>query len=862
MKKEYYTDVKVIGNNIFYRGVSDGKDVKVKLPWQPTLFLPSKEPTDWKTISGSFVKPTVIGDIRETRDFIRKYEEVENFAVYGNTRLEYNYIAETFPDEHIDWDANDVEITNIDIEVVTDRGFPNPMKAEHPIVSVTLYSSKRKHYYVYGLKPFDVATFLKDQSEFVKRPFTKEDITYTHCKTEEELLAKLVDFWQKELKPNIVTGWYVKGFDIPYICNRIYKLLGESDMKRLSVWNMVKQTDELFMRAKTIPTFEILGTTVLDYLELYWKFTFGTMESNKLDHVCHEEIGERKLSYDEYSSLNELYEKNFQKFLTYNIRDVWLVERLNDKMQLLQLALTLAYDSKTNYDDVFAQVTMWDQIIHCHLLRKNIVIPPKKRNDKSAQYEGAYVKEPQVGGFNWVASFDLNSLYPHLIMQYNISPEMLVEAEYYTPEMRRCISNGVSVDKMLYQQIDTQFLQKEKITLTPNGQFFHVEKQGFLAEIMEKMYLDRTAYKKKAIEAKKAKEACHDKAEKTEIEKRISKYDLLQNAKKVCLNSAYGAIGSEYFRYFDTRLAEAVTLSGQLSARWIEKAMNEYLNKLLKTEDVDYVIASDTDSVYLNLEGVVSKVPFKTDDVRARIKALDAFCNARMQPLIDKSYQELAFYVNAFQQKMQMKRETLANKAIWTAKKRYILNAYDVEGVVYEEPQIKVKGIESIKSSTPAAVRAAIKNALKVIMGKGETALHTYVADFKREFMKLPIEDVCFPRGVNGMLDYRDKDTVYRKGTPMHVKGCLLYNAKLKELQLDNRYPLVYDGDKIKFAYLKNNNPLGDTVIGFPEVLPKEFGLDQFIDRNMQWEKTFIEPLTVIASKLNWSVEKKAKLDI
>jgi DNA polymerase elongation subunit (family B) len=585
------------------------------------------------------------------------------------------------------------------------------------------------------------------------------------------------------------------------------------------------------------------------------------MKKMNVDELLKEDFS--KLTNEDLTSLLDKVQQRaddecYSTGINYNIKDVELIVKLEEKLKLLELALTLAYDTKTNYEDVFAQTRMWDSLIYSYLLEKKVVVPPKVIKSKSEAFEGAYVKEPQVGKHDWVASFDLNSLYPHLLMQYNLSPETLIEPSDYTPEMRNIISEGVSVDKLLTKQVDTTKLKN--VTLTPNGQFFRTDVRGFIPQMMEEMYEDRKKFKKLMIEAEKKYQVENDPIKKNELENTIARYNNLQLAKKVGLNSAYGAMGSQYFRFYDLRLALAVTLAGQLSIRWIESKLNNYLNKLLKT-DKDYVIASDTDSIYLNLSSLVGNVFQSGEETTKIISFMDKVCEDKIQPYIDKSYQELADYINAYEQKMQMKREALADKGIWTAKKRYILNVYNNEGVAYKEPKLKVMGLEMVKSSTPAAIREKMKDIIHIMMTGTENDVHDFVRDFREEFKKLPAEEISFPRGLNGLNTYSDSATLYKKGTPIHVKGAILYNHFLHKMNLTNKYPLIQEGEKIKFTYLKMPNHFKDMVISYPGRIPKEFNLQDYIDYDTQFEKSFIEPVKVILDCMNWQIEKTSSIE-
>ncbi len=841
---KFYTNVLCVGNHILYRGVDNGRRVRLKVSYTPRMFLlaDTKKNNLWKTLQDQPLEEVKFDSIRECRDFIKRYDEVDNFKIYGNTRYEYAFIADEFKGM-VEWDQSKINIAVIDIEVGSENGFPDPYKANEPITAISIKKLNGE------MKVYGCQEFHNQQS----------NVSYIKCTDEWTLCKSFLKDWVEDY-PDVITGWNTKFFDIPYLINRFTKLLGEDEMKKLSPWNMVNERNTN-IKGRELTAYEILGVSSLDYIELYkWYAPGGKSQENyRLDNIANVELGESKLSYDEYDNLHQLYRLNYQKFIEYNIKDVELIEKLEDKLKLIELGLTLAYDTKSNYDDIFAQTRMWDALIYNNLIEKGIVVPPREISEKDERFEGAYVKEPQIGMHNWVASFDLNSLYPHLMMQYNISPETLIDPKEYNQEMFEIISRGVTVEKLLNKEIDTDPLNG--VTLTPNGQFFRTDKQGFLPKMLEEMYEDRKKFKKMMLQAKQEYENEKDSSKKVEIKKRIARYDNLQLAKKVSLNSAYGAMGSQYFRFFDLRQALAVTLAGQLSIRWIENRLNQYMNSLLKTDGVDYVIASDTDSIYLRLGELVDKVFSEKKETEKIIAFMDRVCEDKFQPFIDKSYSELAEYVHAYAQKMQMKREGLSDKGIWTAKKRYILNVYNNEGVQYKEPQMKVMGLEMVKSSTPSAIRERMKEVIKLTVTSNEDSVQKFIENFKKEFDKLPPEEISFPRSVNGLDKYSDRQSIYTKGTPIHVKGALLYNHMLNKKGLSKKYPLIQEGEKLKFTYLKKPNPIDDTVISYPNRLPPEFGLDNYVDYDLQFEKSFLEPIKIILDCIGWSAEKTNSLD-
>ena len=824
---KFYTNVQLIGNQFLVRGVDGGKRYEHRDEFFPTLFVKSKKKTKYKTLNGEPVETINPGTVRDCRDFYKKYEDIEGFEIYGNDRYIYQYISEKYPQDEIKFDISKIKLVTLDIEVASEEGFPDVESCNEEILAISIQDYTTKQIITWGVKPFEN---------------NRKDVTYHHCPSEYELLNHFINYWMQDV-PDVITGWNIQLYDIPYIAKRIRRVLGEKLMKRLSPWGLVSE-GETYIMGRRHEVFDVGGVTQLDYLDLYKKFTYKAQESYRLDYIAEVELGQKKLDHSEFETFKDFYKNGWQKFIEYNIVDVELVDRLEDKMKLIELALTMAYDAKVNYVDVFYQVRMWDNIIYNYLKKRNIVIPPKNKTAKGEKYAGAYVKEPNPGRYDWVVSFDLNSLYPHLIMQYNISPETLQETPHPNVNVEKILSGDFSADP--------------DFATCANGAMFDKSKRGFLPELMDKMYGDRVVFKKKMIEAKKG----YEKTPTKKLEKEISRCNNIQMAKKIALNSAYGALGNAYFRYYKLENAEAITLSGQVSIRWIENKMNKRMNKILKTEDVDYVIASDTDSIYLHLGPLVDRVyegRKKTNE--GIVTFLNKICEMEFEPYIDSSYEELATYVNAYDQKMQMKRENIADRGIWTAKKRYILNVWDSEGVRYEEPKLKIMGIEAVKSSTPAPCRQMIKDALKLIMSGSEQDVQMFIEDSRKKFRTLPPEEISFPRSASDVVKYRAHSTIYAKGTPIHIRGALLYNHYVKQHKLTNKYSFIQNGDKIKFCYLKKPNIIRENIISFIQDFPHEIGLDKYVDYDLQFEKAFLEPLKTILEAIGWNVEKTVNLE-
>ena len=822
----FYKDVIEHRGNLLVRGIHEGKEFKEKINFKPTLFSITHEDSPHKNLQGQNLKPITFNSIPKAREFKRNYQN-SNSALYGNERYHFQYIAEEYPGD-IQYDKNLIKIFTLDIEVTAEKGFPDVENPIEEILCLTIKNQSNKNIITWGTKPY-----------FSKRA----DVTYIECQNEKQLLMEFFKFWTKNY-PDIITGWNTKFFDLPYLCNRIKLLVGDKVINKLSPWGLI-DSEQITVRGQTQTAYDIKGITMLDYLDIYKKFIPVRQESYKLDYIAKVELGSNGKDANPYDTFREWYTNDFQSFVDYNIKDVEIVDELEDKLKWIELVLTMAYEAKINYQDVFSEVRLWDTLIYNHLLKDNIQIPPRIEQAKDEKYVGAYVKTPQVGQHKWIVSFDINSLYPHLIMQYNISPEKMIGVN---PE-------GISVNNMIKKKVELNYLKDKGCTITPNGAMFKIDNQGFLPKIMEKMYNDRVEFKKLEFEAKKNYQKTKDPI----YAKETSRCHNIQWAKKISLNSAYGAIGNQYFRYYNVNQATAITTSGQFIIQYIEKKVNEYMNNILKTKQ-DYIVASDTDSIYLRLDELVNKV-CKDKTKEQTINFINRVVDSRIEPFIEKCFNELADYTNAIGQKMVMKREVIADKGIWTAKKRYMLNVLDEEGFRYEEPKLKIMGIEAVKSSTPEVCRVAIKEAIRLIMNKEESDLHNFIANFKKKFTDFEPEQIAFPRSCNNLRKYYSASTIFIKGTPIHIKGSLIYNYHLKDKRLDHKYPSIQEGDKIKFVLLKEPNPFKFNVCSYLATLPREFELKEYIDYELQFEKTFLDPMRFILGAIGWNAEPKASLE-
>ena len=819
---KFYTNVRHVGNNILYRGYENGQQIKTRVPFKPKLYVSGDSKSEWRTLDGQSVVEVQFETMKEATEFTKRYRDVDNFKVHGQNNYTAQFISTYWPND-IQFDRDLVRVMNIDIEVASDEGFPDQREAKYPIISIALRKNDG-NYWVWGLNDYTPS---------------REDVLFIRCDNEMDLVRKFVDHWQT-YSPDIITGWNTRFFDIPYIVNRCYKLFGDDTLvKRLSPWGLVRERIQK-INGRENQEYVIEGIDHLDYIEIFKKFTLNTLgqqESYRLDHIAHVVLGERKLSYEEHGNLHTLYKEDYQKFIDYNVKDVELVHKIDEKLDLISLVLTMAYRGGVNYTDTLGTTAIWDSIIYRMLNNQKIVIPPKTEKPKTP-YPGGYVKDPQVGSHDWVTSFDLNSLYPNIIVQYNMSPETIMDG----------IVPDITVEKFLDGHVKSD---NDDYSLSPTGVRFTHTRKGVIPTIIEHYYADRRIIKDKMLKLDQEYQNNPSKS----MQYKITSLNNQQMAIKILMNSLYGALGNKWFRYFDQRVAESITMAGQLAIKWAERCVNNEMQNILKTDE-DYVVAIDTDSVYIRMGDLVDK--FSPNNP---VKFLDKICREHFEKSLDKSYAQMATSTGAYINRMEMGREVIADRGIWMAKKRYILNVHNNEGVQYAEPKLKMMGIEAIKSSTPQVVRDRFKEIFRVIIEGTENDTQSFIRNFKNEFKNLPPEDVSFPRGVSNLGKWQDRKTIFKKGTPIHVRGALCFNAAIKDAGLQNRVETVKQGEKIKFCYLKVPNRLGQNVVSYPLNLPIELGLHKYIDYDMMFDKTFLDPLVVILDAVGWQSEPQASLE-
>lgn len=828
----FYTNVYAYGNYVYLRAVRDGVRIIEKIPYKPTMFVRTSKSTEYKTIFNEPLEKLSFNSISDCKDYINRYNEVSNFPLYGNTNYAYQFISKVFPND-LTFDITKIKIVTLDIETSTEYGFPDTRTGQEEVLLITLQDFNTKQITSFGCKPFLVQ---------------QDNVNYIQCKDEFDLLRKFIDHWKSDY-PDIVTGWNVQLFDIAYLSTRITKVLGQKALQECSPHNIVNNFEVPITRGRSTLAYNWTGVSILDYMDLYKKFSYKVQESYSLDFISKAELGEEKIKHN-YNTFKDFYSNDWQLFTEYNIVDVELVDKLEDKMKLINLILTMAYDAKCNYSDIYSSVKTWDCIIWNKLYKKKYIVHVTTGAEEDRGIIGAFVKEPKPDRYKWVVSFDATSLYPSIMMSLNMSPETLVDGEKYLKDEEKTI-----VD-LLDNKIDTSQIADKQLTMAANGQCFRKDIPGFLPQLIQHYFTLRQKTKKEMQEAEKMYEKTKDK----KYVKLITSLNSKQMAAKILMNSLYGASGNVYFRFHDKRIAEGITMTGQYIIRYVAKKLNLFLNKLCDTKDVEFSFYSDTDSTYLTLNHVVDKF-FKDKKDVEKVELLDKICNDKISTVIDQACKEISDKLNFFDNKITFKREVIADNGIWIAKKRYALNVHNSEGIQYTPPKLKVLGMEIVRSSTPASVRDALKEAVSIVLTKNESDLRTYVQNLEDRWLKLKYSDIAFPRSVNNISKYFDNNSIYKKGTPIHVRGALLFNHLLNVKNIGHLYQKIQEGDKIKFLYLKEPNPLNSHVITFNGEIPEQFGINNYINYDLMFEKAFLEPLNTLVQIVGWSAKEQATLD-
>ena len=829
----FYTNIAKLGNNILVREITDGIPNLRKVKFEPTYYIKSVD-GKFTSLYGDKAKDVHPGGMYESKEWIKSYVNVGDFEIFGQTN-EILQFANGY--NFTGWDFNQIKTFSIDIETSAspDGSFPDPKYALGVVQLITIQDFHTKRFYTWGLKPYNKKS-LKIKTE------------YTHCVDEKNLLKQFLMFWEQQ-RPDVVTGWNSNGFDMPYLINRIIKILDQSYANKLSPWGNVTFKLREYKGREEIE-FSIAGVSCLDYLELYKKFTFGNHESYSLGNISSEELGTTKL-VNPTDSFEKFYtEHGDGLFIDYNLTDVLLVSMLEEKLKLIQLAMTMAYEARVNYEDVFSPVKVWDAILHNDLLKDNIVSPQRKSSGIPVNIEGAYVITPVPGMYHNVTTIDFLSLYPSIMVGLNLSPETY---------LGQCDSNVEKCLNGVYENKDPD------VSMGVNGSLYSRKKPGIMPKVIKKYMKMRRDDKNAMLEYDKQieviKSTTNDKKELSNLSSLRSSKDNSQMAWKILTNSLYGSLANAGFRYYNSDIAESITITGQLLIRSIKKDLTVLVNEEFKYDFKDITIAGDTDSAMICLDEIVKKFSPNTS-VEENIKIIEGLATKKIGPLVKRIVSNVTTGLNFHEDTLYAKPEIAASHMLILAKKKYCARVYSSEGVAYAKPKQKIMGMEIVKSSTPKVVQKALKDSIDIIFDSDEKMIQSYIEKVKNDFTSYSVEEIAFPRGLSNLSEYSNSNTIYSKGTPIHVRAALLYNHLIDKHKLGNKYELLKEGNKLRFVYLKIPNTIRENIIGWPvdSILPPEFDLHKYIDHDLQFEKVFLSAIELMINPMGWQTVQHSDL--
>jgi len=842
--KSFYTNVRQWGNNILYVGYdNEGKRIVEKTDFKPEFFVPCEEDSKHKTIHGTNLRKVNKDSVRDAKDFMKSMGASSNSNMHGSDRYCNQLIKSLYDKRDVIHDISIIRIAAIDIEVSSLNMFPKPENPTEEFTCLTYIQKWSNRIDVWVNKEY--GAFSSEKLKHIKPEDLKNyEVFYHVYKNERDMLRSFVTYFSCNTC-DILTGWYSNFFDVPYLYARLKLLFGDSFAKMLSPWKIVqerKKKVKTWSGLKEETTYDIYGISCIDYKDLYQKYSMTKRPTYALDYISKVHLGKGKLEYE--GTLSDLLRNDFQTYVEYNIIDTLRVLELDEELNFLDLLLTVAYFAKApQFEEALGTVKYWETLIYHYLSSNNIHAPMKRmgRTD-DVEYEGGYVKDTKNGFSDWVISFDLQSLYPSLIRQMNVGIETKVDID----KIENCNVSTLLEDK-------TKFKEQMKAldySLGVNGVCYTRDNQSFISKLTEQLFNMRLDYRAqlKIAKVKNEKESCE------ELCNTIRRLDTIQWAIKIVLNSLYGALANKNFQFYDVYNAEAITLTGQFVIRSIANHINEYLNGILKTTSKDYIIAVDTDSNYIELNDLVNKVCGENASDETKLNFVDRFGEEKLKPAIAECLDGIYENLNHKQNVLKMNRENIASTAFWTGKKRYAMRVLDKEG--FRTDELKVTGLETVRSSTPDSVKPALENIISIVLAKNEQGLQDFVSEFKTKFMKLEVEEISTPRSVSDVDKWLDTDgRTSKSGTPIHVNGSITYNNKLKDMNLDNTYDTIKNSDKILFTYLKPQNPMFSHVLSYRDKLPKEFEIEKYVDYDVQFDKTFLDPVKGICNAVGWKAE-------
>lgn len=826
----------------------NGQGVYKKEHFKPYLYVASNDPSKFDAvgIDGANLYKKEFGSEWERNDFLKKYKGQK----YFNLPSTQQYLLERYYDKSInDLISQPLRTFYYDIEVIADE-FPDAKEAKFEITSITIYDSFVKKYFVWGCQKYDFYS-CKDHLKDIE----PEEIVYTFCVSEKDLLKKFIRYWRANF-PDLLVGFNSYSFDLPYIVHRIEKLFGEGKASTLSPVDYIYGHEKENKFSQTYTEYDIGGVSHLDYMVLYKTFTPGERESDGLDFICNDELKYGKLEYGD-TSLADLSKKDWNRFINYNIWDVKLLIDLEKKKKYLDVAKFSAFSGFCNIDKALGKVAIITGIIAKQGLMKNQIITTQDEGDKT-KIPGGFVKDPEPGMYKNVIVMDLNSLYPNTIITLNISPETKVakianETKDITTIYHFKKKQMIDIPSEKFKQI----LIKKNWCVSAAGIIFDQNKKGLCAEFVDDLYQKRKSVKKTMLKIESELSGLDENSIEHKSKKFLaSQLDTEQYLYKILLNSTYGVLANRFFALYDLDCAKSITMTGQELIKQSDKIANEYICREWNLDAKDRVCACDTDSAIISIDDVLSKTNSIIVDKNGDLTKEFVEIEDKISLNLNKGVQEWAKETyNTVDCRFEFKRESACPKAIWVGKKHYVMNIKNSEGVKMDK--MKYKGLSVVKSTFSDLTKNIIKDIVKGIFdSQDKTKADDQFFKSYEEFFNMSINDIAVRSNIKVLKDYKSNGFDTQKGCPRHVKWSIYYNEMLKTLGLENKYPLIEEGKKIKLIYVKPNKYNIDGI-AYTDSLPEEFGLQP--DKETMFDKCVIKCLSPIFQALKWNVPNPKK---
>ena len=847
----------------------DGKRINVDMPYKPYLYVEDKRGEDGTSLFNTKLRKKVFsntqtrenGRVRNELGISQRRRFIDNLRpsddsggavrVFENIQPEPQFLLDTFWDKVEDEDFNmyPLRIHYIDIETYSPDDFPHPEIAPDVVNVITLYDSLDKKFYSWGLGPCN---------------YKQDDLIYVNCHSERELLLKFLNHIGKD-HPDVITGWNIEFFDVPYLINRINKILGEDEVKRLSPINLIKERRFMGKFGKEMVRRHIAGVSVIDYLEIYKSFSQGLRESYKLDSIASLELGERKVDIGT-TNLSGLADSDWSKFVEYNVQDVNLIIRLEEKLQYLQLTRMLATVGLTNLENALGTLaTVTGAAIIQARTTTGVKVPTFIRSNDEGKYEGAYVGEPVRGFQDYIVSFDANSLYPNTMISLNLSPETKIGK----------ITNTTD-DEVTFQTVDgkchtlslakfCKLVSDQELSISRAKVLCTQKKKGIFPAIVDKIYNQRVSIKKKLHKVKKELSECEDEAEKEKLQVKVHQQHILQLTLKILINRVYGYFGNKHSPMGDSDIARSITLTGQSVIKRANKSLREFVASKLDqeyTDDIDPIVYNDTDSSYITLKPIIDKfqIPFTnragnvSKEVHKLVQDVEDFVN-------DDITKWAKSQLNSKDPRFVFKRESICDVGVFLQKKRYVLHVLDDEGIKVNK--FKYTGVEVVRSTIPASVKPHVKHCIETMLTtKNHSTTNKALSDAYETFKQLPIEDISFVMGITDYDKYADQCDQFMtaKRMPIHMKAAYYYNMMLDKENLTSEYEKIGSGDKVRYFYVMQPNMYGANVIGYKYYYPKEFESLFPPDTEKMFEKVIFSIMERFYESVGWSIQSPNKL--